>query len=258
MGHLRVTIAALVAVALASCQFFGSSDASIVSFSLDGITVDASIDPDARTVVVSAPPVDLSKIPATIAVSTGAELEAIPTFVDGVPTTVTVIAEDGTEVTWTVTVNLQLGVSFKLDGEWVFYLHGVTDSSSDEAAEDWGNGAPHASVVTGEGSTLVFFATTELIDFVADSALPDFIQLWIDGTTVGTYADGTAYGDLRVSDDYWWTNEGTAVLERIDTVGGTVVVRFAFDLVNDSDQSATVADGFAKLLRIIDDQTLQF
>ena len=257
MGHLRVTVAALVAVALTSCQFFGSSDASIVSFSLDGITVDASIDPDARTVVVSAPPVDLSKISATIAVSTGAELQSVPTFVDGVPTSVTLTAEDGTEVTWTVTVNLQLGVSFKLDGEWVFLLAGFVNTENAEENEALGNGEPGASRA---GSDLQVQVVRDVQD-VAVWYYPEANYVWMDiyGFAVGTFTtvsdgDGDFYLYYVSDDESYFLSEGTIdVTHAASSVGDLIVATFdALLEYNDGLFSADLTNGFMKLRRIAD------
>ncbi|TVQ17489.1 MAG: hypothetical protein EA382_18785 [Spirochaetaceae bacterium] len=258
MRHLRIAVAALVAVAIAACQFGVSSDASIVSFSLDGITVDASIDPDARTVVVSAPPVDLSKISASIAVSSGADLDSVPTFVDGVPTPVTVIAEDGTEITWTVTVNLQLGVSFKLDGEWVFLLAGFVNTENAEENEDLGNGEPGGSRT---GSDLQVQVVRDVQDVsVSYSPEANCISMDIYGFAVGTFTTvsdgyGDFYLDYNSDDEFYYLSEGTIdVTHAASSVGDLIVATFAALLeYNDGQFSADLTNGFMKLRRIADD-----
>ena len=136
----------LVSLIVTGCFLFGPSDASIVSLSLGELPVEVSIDPSTRTVVAIAPPVDLALVKPTIGVSPGATLVGATSFADGVPAKVTVSPSFGRTVDWTVTVNVNPGVSFLLDGVRVTLLAGYTDSSDPERAVVWGSGMPGGSV----------------------------------------------------------------------------------------------------------------
>ena len=164
---------------------------------------------------------------------------------------------------WTLTVNLERGISFKFNGERVFLLEGFTNSLDHDDAADWGNGVPGAS----------YEPLIPCIDIIVVASLYDW------GTTTeqppkyatiiinGTVADQYDY-DVGFTFDYW--NEGenidfTQASGTLDlttsaaTVGEHVVGTFTAEGDDSGGQmlvaqdAASVTEGFFKVKRIADE-----
>jgi hypothetical protein len=254
----RVVVAALFVVAIATgCGWFQSGEAQIVSFSFQGIDIVFDVDPETNTVTVSAPAVDLLAVTAQIAVSEGATITEPEPFEDGVPQTLVVTAENGDAVEWEATVNLRLGMSFQLDGEWLFFEHGLTDSSNPELADDLGDGVPLCSLYTGEGDLLDMWASSATVDLFEPGPEVGYLAITLDlpasesEWTTTTYTVGGDYGlyvegfsevpDMSPTD-------GQASLTSAPGAEGEIATG-TFEL---SDATTEVKTGFFKLKRVMD------
>jgi hypothetical protein len=204
--RVRAFLLALgVVVALSGCdlwyQFFGSSDAAITEFNIDGIIGTAAIDPAAHTVVVTVEPMDLTAAPVTpdITVSANATLTPAPSAVqDGVPVTYTVKAQNGASSAWTVTVNVAFGTSFTVDGTMkVVMMHGYVDSTQVNLPSLIGSGLP-----VGYQKYDTFVDSFDADQQVSPSVAGPHIYVYFYGTVPGTYAPpnvGFSYANLAGS-----------------------------------------------------------
>lgn len=253
----RVVVLALLIVAIAtSCGWFQSDDAQILSFSFQGIEIILDIDPATNTVTVSAPAVDLSAVTPQIAVSEGASLAEPAPFEDGVPQTLVITAKNGDAVEWDVTINLRLGISFQVDGEWVFLESGLTDSTDSVLASDIGDGVPLCSLFGSEGvDGLDMFASSDTIDLSDPDPAAVFLALylvlpadpseWV-GTTY-TVGDDTFYVAAYSDEPTLSLNEGEATLASVAPSEGDLATgTFGF-----SGDGVTVTMGYFKVRRVM-------
>ena len=142
-----------------------SSDAHIVSFSLDGIVGQAVIDPAGKTVRATVEPMDVSKLTPKITVSDKATLSASPGLVDGEPVEFVVTAENGDTSAWKVTVTAQHGITFKINSTKYTLIHGATDTT-EGATYTFGDDTPFGFVDTSYNpAETMIYVMKDLYDF---------------------------------------------------------------------------------------------
>ncbi|TVQ28658.1 MAG: hypothetical protein EA382_01585 [Spirochaetaceae bacterium] len=169
-----------------------------MSLSIDGVSVDATIDRTARTVTAIVPPVDLARVQPAIGLSPGATLVGVPAFADGVPTSVAVSPTFGRPVNWSVTIHVSPGASFLFDGVRIVLTAGYTDSSDPEQAAAWGHGAPGGSWSDNGFEFWIY----EMIDDLGSEDQTSGICLWVTLPEI-------AVGEYSIDDDdavtlgYW-------------------------------------------------------
>jgi len=267
---LSITIVFAFLAALTGCefisQFFASDQASIVSFSMDGIVGTATIDPDNRTVTLAVEPMDISTVTPTVTVSENATLQ-MATLVDGQAATFRVTAEDGTVVTWSVTVNVQYGMSFTYASEptHVVLTAGVVDSSDPSSNTVNGDGVPAGYAYVGGASDSTFaYAMASNFDLAAAAGPPlNYATVAFPGMTTGSftgtesyftyhrYVDGGA-GDVYLESDYTADASFHLSVSSFRDVGGDIVGIF-YGSVNDGMSAPhTLTDGFFKVRRLAD------
>lgn len=186
MKKILLIIIVIAVVALSGCSLFGSDEASIVSFDVDGIVGSADVDPVNLTVTVTVEPMDISSIEPEITVSEKALITEPSSIQDGVPATYIVTAENGDVVEWTVTVNVQYGVSFLLDGIKII-LTGGWEYSDDATWNSYmGAGVPGIDVDSGQSLGYVY---EERYDLAMGAPDYDSISFELEGSTADSYAD---------------------------------------------------------------------
>jgi len=240
-----------------------SGDALIVSFDFDGITGEAVIDLENRTVTITTIPMDLAGIEPAISISEGAVLGDIPTFEDGVPADILITAEDGTVEEWTVTINVQRGISFLLDGSRVVLTAGMTNFPPPVMSRSraLGAGEPGCCYF---GTYIDGFALNEVYDYGIEPPVEEAATIATNGESAGTYnnADCFVHYCLDLEPDGFYeieinndTGTSTVILNNSPAVGedlyGSFSVADAVNLVDDSDVS--ISSGYFKLLRVDDD-----
>jgi hypothetical protein len=269
MRRFLFPVIILAVLSLSGCgwvlSLFASGEAAIVEFSYEGIDGTATVDPEARTVEITIPPINLASVTPVVEVTEGADLGPLPAFADGVPATVSITAENGDVVEWTVTVNLELGVSFLLNGERVIVQGGFT-STDPGTAEDYGNGVPPASVYS-FGTGMDDIIVPGSIISPPNAWNPDInerIELYVEIEVTGSneYSTGDFYLYYEVDGDddgipeiYFVQESGTATVNEIAAeVGDIVSGVFAAAGVNEmASGDLVITDGFFKVQRIVDD-----
>jgi hypothetical protein len=239
---------------------FGSGEAAIVAFTMDGLVGGAVIDPAARTVTATVEPMLVSGLTPTVTVSEEATLSTRPTLVDGEAVTYVVTAENGDEVPWTVTLTVQRGISFTYGSTKVVLTGGVVDSDDPENNAAWGAGVPPASYYPDPGGTQGFVFDKP---FEHGSLLVgEFARLvWFGEAATGVIDDVSAYFDYTVYGD-----PGVAISEVVSAatlpltvtvlqfgaVGGDIVGTLTGTVVSSSSGEVPLTAGFFKLLRVPD------
>jgi len=246
-----------------------SGDALIVSFDFDGITGEAVIDLENRTVTITTIPMDLSGIEPEISVSEGASLGEIPAFEDGVPADIIVTAEDGTVEEWTVTINVQRGISFLLDGTRVVLTAGLSGEYIGRAmslSRAIGAGEPGCCYFDGY---IDGFALNDVYDLDSEPLVEEAVTIYADGESPDTYNDANCIvqycldlepdGTYEIDINSNTAGTATVILNNSPAVGedlyGSFSVADTLNLVDDSDVS--ISDGYFKLLRV-DDESYPF
>ena len=256
MNLVRFAAAIVTAVLLAGCGWWGGDEATVESVSVAGVPLSVSIDPDARTVVVSAPPIDLSAVTVGVTVTEGGTTSGLQSFEDGIPQTLTVTSANGGTEEWSLTINLREGISFRNDGDWVFLEAGLTDSGDPEKAALLRNGKPFGSYEPdGSGSYFDMLAAAQVID----AADPDLgtarflIGLFFDGAPparLGAYELGSDfdYVDLYLNEWIELTDGSLSLVQAPNGEGQIARATFAF-----SGPNAALTQGYLKLVQIADD-----
>ena len=255
MKLVRFAAAIVTAVLLAGCGWWGGDEATVESVSVAGVPLSVSIDPDARTVVVSAPPIDLSAVTVGVTVTEGGTTSGLQSFEDGIPQTLTVTSANGGTEEWSLTINLREGISFRTDGDWVFLEAGLTDSNDPEAAALLRNGKPFGSYEAGEGSYFDMLAAAQVID-LDDPDLETarfLIGLSFDGAPparLGAYELGSDfdYVDLYLTEWIELTDGSLSLVQAPNGEGQIARATFAF-----SGPNAALTQGYLKLVQIADD-----
>ena len=268
MKRLPMTAVVALILFLGGCFLLGPEDippeaAAILSFEFDGLSITATIDPAARTVVVSSPPIDLSVVTPTIGVTDGALVVAPAQLVDGAPATYQVVSESGVTEDWTVTVNLELGMTFKLDGQWIVLLNGTNDAAGPffgSHADDWGNGAPIIHPGYQDSTTVLAFR--DPYEYDSDGTRPPAIGSIQDtmseydgpGTWTNFEMQYAVDENLDLTNELWFdssTGTGTVVVSQDSLSTGDIAIgTFSFtgtEII--ADVPSAVTDGFFKVLR---------
>ncbi len=220
------------------------------------------IDPEGKAITVAAPPIDLSSLNASVTCSNGATVTTVPSLSDGQIVTLAVTDADGAVEEWTLTVNLERGISFKFNGERVFLLNGFTNSLDHVDAADWGNGVPGAS----------YAPLIPCIDIIVVASLydwgttteqpPEYANITIPGAVVGQYDHDVGFTF------YYWNEDQTIDFDPVSgmvdlsegaaTAGEHVVGTFTAEGDDSGGQmlvaqdAASVTEGFFKVKRIAD------
>ena len=248
-------------------QLLASSEANIVSFSMDGIVGTASIDPVNHTVVVTAEPMDVSTVTPTVTVSESATLQTA-TLVDGQAATFRVTAEDGTVVTWLVTVNVQYGASFTYasDPTHVVLTAGIIDSVDSSNNTAMGNGVPLGLLSSGgSGDAGYAYAMRENYDWgTAESDPAEYVMLMFADAASGSYNGTESYfgyyryvdggsGDVALYSDSTDANGFQLAVSLFGAVGGDIVGTFSGTAYDATETAHAITNGFFKVRRIADD-----
>ena len=246
-----------IVVALGGCnlwnQLFGSSSATITSFTIDGIVGTATVDLTAHTVVATVEPLDISAIAPTVTVSAGATLTTAP-LQDGVPATFTVTAQNGTATSWQVTVNVEYGTSFTVDGTTkVVMTHGYVDPSLTYSADLIGN----------DQAVGYTYSTTTYVDsFAADQQVHGggplgHTYLDFGGTSVGSYTESNASfnyddgtGNVLNIDSNTSLSSGTFSVNEYGTAFGQTIQGSFIGTASDGSNTHSVTKGFFKVLTV--------
>ena len=254
MKKLLLITIVIAVIAITGCSLFGSAEAAIISFSVEGIVGTAEIDPVTHSVTVTVEPMDISSIDPVITVSEKALLTEPESIEDGVAATYTVTAENGDVVEWTVTVNVQYGISFVLDGTKVIFTHGFKDSSDSAANAAEGNGVPGIAVLSESSESYVF---EEVYDWgvTIDAPTFDYIDFGI-GLTTGLYNDiSFTYNDFSEESNTSYSCDFTVT--EFGSVGGLFRASFSGTEMTAENRAgeSVLSGGYAKLLVI---ETLGF
>ena len=191
----RIAAAGLLVIAVfTGCEFLDafmeSDENDILTFLMDGIVGSASINPGARTVTLEVEPMDISTVQPAVTVSQNATY--VPqTLRDGIPVTFIVTAEDGSQATWTITVNVQHGVSFEVDGTRYVFTEGYVDNTYTYTPDEIGNGVPPA-----------YWSNVDMVTYVDAFAQPkqipwdqtdEYTYIGFPSTTTGEYVSPGAF-----------------------------------------------------------------
>ena len=266
---LSQTVAVLItAASLTGCELisglFKSDDARILSFSMDRMIGEATIDQENRTVELTIEPANLSILIPTLTVSTNATF-TVPTLVDDRAVLVEVTAEDGSIVEWNVTVHVQFGLSFRYgaDPVSVTLTRGMVHSEDAAADEAFGSGTPPCIRYTpGEAETLVIGLAEDLDEANGESA-GELVLLRFGSDAPGylssddisfTYRAGMIVGSL--TNDEGSPASFTVSIDTYGEVGGKVTGTFSGTVTDDLSTEYPVQEGFFKALRLADDTAL--
>jgi len=236
-----------------------SGDAYILTFEIDGMVGEAEIDETAGTVVITVEPLDITAVDPVITVSEGATLGAVPELKDGEAVPVSITAENGDIREWQITVNVESGVSFVLDGSKIILQEGRVDSSSSANTDALGGGEP-AACYLGE---LYFFAADKQYDTI--SAEPADYK-WFK-PSMKNYPANLSLTENDVHFDYLEVEDSSLVL-RVESpysgpeadislvisnngsAGEYIIGTFT---LTTNDSSHAITNGYFKLLRCEDD-----
>jgi hypothetical protein len=257
-----LAMAGAILVALGGCAIFGSPDADILTFDISGLVGTATIDTAARTITATVEPMSLAGVAPTVTVSSKAELTAQPALVDGQAVTYVVKAENTKEVTWTVTVTVEYGISFTYDSTHVVLTKGIIHSTNSTTNTQLGNGVP-LTTLGSSGAASQVYAFLEPYDYAhpSNSGLTiAMLQLaWAGAPAAGTYDQTKAAFQYQVGSPALSLAAGpqlsTSVLSvelsAYGAVGADAVGTFSGTVVNSADATLhPLTGGFLKVIRI--------
>jgi hypothetical protein len=186
VGVATVTVATQGGSFTASCEVtvLRADTTDILSFVIPGMSQPANIDWDNKTVVANVPPMDLSTTSFEVGLSVGSTV-AQEVLVDGQTSIFVVTNASGQSADWSVTVNVQRGISFRYgdNDTFVAYTAGVIDSSGSN--NEWLDGLPIAKVIGNGAELYAFYETYD----VEGNGVPRYLSLYIDGLENGQYAN---------------------------------------------------------------------
>ena len=155
-----------------------SSAALITAYASDYIVGTPEIDTANKTVAVTIVPMDISGFTPAVTVSEKATITPPSSIQDGVPAEYTVKAEDGTEVKWTVTVTVQYGITFSIDGTVTTLTGGFKNSGDTDEDEAYGSGVPGIVKDSGNSEN---FTLEQVHDLYVNSGPPsDYDYSWFE------------------------------------------------------------------------------
>ena len=234
---------------------FGSDEAEILTFDIDGIVGKAEIDSENKTVDLTVEPMDISGVEPIVTVSENATITT-EKLVDGQAVILEVTAENGDVVSWEVTVNVQHGISFtyKSVTTKVVFTAGAIDSEDSDNNDLVGDGVPSGNVRY--GSSTGVFAFEEEYDTSGDY-LPSHIGLFFFGLDTGDYTtlfyyilEGNKPFFIAVDDEI------SSSISKYGKVGGNIIGTFSgtgaekyIDWMP-SGKEHEITDGFFKVRRI--------
>ena len=243
MKKIILTILIFTAVLFSSCEAisgFLGFDASIKGVTSDCIVGDPVIDPDAKTVIVTVEPMDIAFFEPEFTLSDGAEITPPDNIADGEPAVFTVTSSNGTVVEWTVTVNVQYGVSFIIDGTKTILLGGYKHSTDSAFNTSCGNGVPGVMI---DHDRSIVIALEEVYDWATTSGEPDFdyVELIVEGVTTGTWGSSFSFYNYNIESHRF---DVSSVVTEFDEIGGNFTATFS----GSKEPSRTISiSGFAKL-----------
>ena len=238
----------VILVTFSSCDLmtsiFGSSEAAITAFTEAGIIGEPEIDVENATITLTVEPMDLSTFDPEITISESAVLTEPESISDGVAATYTVTAENGDIVEWSVTVTVQYGVSFLVDGTKVVLTSGFEDSTDATTNAIVGNGVPGIDADSGYSYSYTLEEVYDLGTSMSEPAF-DYFAMDIDGDTTGTYNNGDAY---LMFYDYSVGSSTEYIADMVVTEFGAVDGVFRATYTGTDGASSSITNGFAKLL----------
>ncbi len=211
---------------------------------MQGSVGEAEIDNENRTVVITVEPMDISDISPDITISEGATITGPSSIEDGVAAVYTLTAENGDILEWEVTINVQYGVSFTVEGQKVVLTGGFKDSGDFTANEACGHGVPGIQKIDGDGMAL-----EHVYDWNVLSEAPpyDYLDIYVNGMTTGTFKGEFDFYDY--SEDSLEYFYGNIAVSEFGAIGGNF--RAEFSGVNEGETKSLI-NGFAKLMVIED------
>ncbi len=237
--------------ALSGCAIFGSDEAYITGVTVDEIVGAAAIDLISHTVIITVEPMDLSALDPEFRISDKAVLTKPDSIEDGVAAIYTVTAENGSEVKWSVTVNVQYGVSLVVGGEKFVLSFGMMDSSLIlQSALD---GTAYA--VIAENSTGSHGMASDSLEFSGSGRGPDsdilysYFDFTIAGKTDGIYNNSeSTFFDKPNSITYIFNTD--FVVTKYGAAGEDFRATFTGAEQAADRSGAALTHGYAKLLVI--------
>ncbi len=240
---LLITVSILTV--FSSCDLmnsiFGSDEAAITTFTEARVVGEPVIDVENKRITLTVEPIDLASFNPVITISEGAVISAPESIADGVAAIYKVTAENGDIVEWKVTVNIQYGISFTIDGTKTVYTCGFIDNTDAVSNTNMGDGAPGIEKdIDNTSMSYLFFKEQD----INEPPEYDYLYLELSGITVGKYEDDFfavtegAEGDLEEKEyvtDYNVTEFG-------DT-GGAFRATFS----GEAEDGTKLTNGFAKL-----------
>ncbi len=227
-----------------------SSEAVILDYASDYLAEAPVIDVPNRTVTVTVQPMDLSGFAPIITLSGNARLTVPAAIEDGVPATYTVTAENGSSAEWTVTVNVQYGISYNLGGTRVVHTGCVIDTNDENQDTSPGDEVPGIFEGRGRYIAYIYERTFEPQNYTSlDSLDFDYSNLSLSEVTTDTYTGTLGYSDYSESTYSYFDIDSN--IKTFESIGGDMIMTFTGE--ESMDKSVTRAElikvtgGFAKL-----------
>lgn len=246
----------LAAVLFSSCQnWFLSSEKAITSVSLDGKEFIVNIEPENRTVNLEVEPCDIRTLTPVFTLSEGATMLIDKPFIDSTPVPVKVIAEDGSESSWNVSMVIQPGISFLLNSQKIVLQAGLIDSTNPELHASYGAGLPYCFFDF--EYLLECFIFADLVEFnvmMGGYIPPEYASIDINfsedpGIVPGAYQD-TAFRYSNTAEEISVEIIGALTFQVLN-IGEFITATFSgTDLPRESGGTANIQEGFFKLIRV--------
>ena len=246
----------ITALALIGCDTADgtslSSEAAILAYATDYLAEAPVIDVPNRTVTVTVQPMDLSGFDPEITLSDHASLTPPSAIEDGVPAPYTVTAENGSTAVWTVTVNVQYGISYYLGSTRIVHTCGMIDSTNEHLNTLLENGIPR--MVPGgsqeDNYAYIFETPIEFQQFNPGSTIGcDYTYFSIYENTPGASSGILEYSDYSESTDAVFDLASTVI--EFGSSREDAIVLFSGDETMDRAiggvELQKVTGGFAKL-----------
>lgn len=268
-SFLSVVLACTILLTASGCDLisdlFASDEAEILAFEVPNSRSPAIIDAPQRTISVTVDPTDLRTLDPIVTASEGASVT--PTEIkDGLPATFIVTAEDGSTAKWTVTVEIESGVSFILENVRVMIDQGIIHSTDPVKNQAAGDNTPCGFYFTLPDLSVLNVFKTAYEPSTATAGEPEvFWQGEFEGQQPGTFKSVSApHGFMdftNEADSYRSISSKEFIMEVLsyDAAGGCITGTFSGTVrkISNDDPATTtyqtVSDGFFKVLRLADD-----
>ena len=198
-----------------------------------------------------------------VGVSEGATVTTA-TLVDGEPAVFKVTDQNGNVADWTVTVNVQRGISFTYESTptRVVVTKGFVDSADGTHNAAIGDGTPLGIANTSYDEVQVY-ALKDVVDVQVSPTEYEWCTLYIPDAA-GTYDSTEVYygytkesddnaEDISLSSDETVAGSFEVIVTSFGAVGENIIGTFSGTAKTPEDMAHTITDGFFKVLRLEDD-----